>query len=113
ILALLHCIEAQLVDRSLFDDAIKVASEDDSNGPMWPLYLEWASNEWPQHNVIKKLIKNTVIDNMPQEKVRIFDASRLPRVFKGIEKADFTKVTRAIESNISLYEGRDEAEKEF
>jgi Reverse transcriptase (RNA-dependent DNA polymerase) len=108
LVSLLNCVEKDLVSRSMFEAALEICEQDNGNGAMWPLSLEWASRRWPKHQTVSDSLVNEVVKAMGTGGVKVFDHERLTRVFDGVEESARTEVSGAIEHRISLYEDTNE-----
>ena len=73
-----------------------------ANGPLWPLMLEWKSRKWRGHGAIQA--NNPIIARLVESGALIFDATRLPGVFKDIDEEDFETVDKAIEDRPTMYD---------
>jgi len=108
ILALLNCVELNLVDANIFTRAREILSLENAAGPYWPILMEWVTRQWPKFRQLT--IEHDLIAKMSAQDVVIFDAEQLPPVFRDVDEADFGSVEEAIERRISYYE--DDAEDE-
>jgi hypothetical protein len=93
---------------SVFSAVLDRIGKDDADGPMWPVFLEWAGSGWSKHGDVKKLIKSETLLGMADNHVYLFDSSRLTRVFNGIEPSKFSEIPRAIEERVSFYDDDEE-----
>ena len=109
--AVLNCVDAGIADKSIFNSAFELLSQETGNGPMWPVFLEWGSKSWDQHEQVKALVGNEVIQGMSDGGVCIFGSSRLTRVFRDVDRSNFGAVLNAIEKRVSSYDDEDEAEE--
>ncbi|MBF0247273.1 MAG: RNA-directed DNA polymerase [Alphaproteobacteria bacterium] len=102
ILALLNCVELNLVNKSIFKQVLERFSNESAKGHFWPIILEWKSRQWTDHNKIQ--IDDDIIKGMSSKTVTLFDSSQLPAVFDNFDEADFGDVSQAIEARVSQYD---------
>ncbi len=102
ILALLSCVEINLVDRQVFDRAGEAIALENASGTKWPIILQWISRQWPNYRQLN--IENELVEGLSNRNVSIFDHTRLPGSFSDLEIGAFPTVERAIESRSSLYD---------
>ncbi|UQD70485.1 RNA-directed DNA polymerase [Bradyrhizobium japonicum] len=91
--------------------AFDLISGESPDGPMWPVFLEWAGTGWHRHGDVQKLIQNETMRQMALESTFLFDDERLTRVFAGIEESKFGDIPRAIEYRVSSYDTDDDEEE--
>ena len=77
---------------------------------MWPVFLEWKTRRWPQHEQIN--LANATIQGMSASGVYIYDPTILPAVFRNVTEAEFVGVAFAIEPRMSIYDDEDEEDEE-
>lgn len=104
--ALLNCVEDRLVDASVFADAEARINTENDNGRFWPVFLEWKTKNWPEHQRIA--LTNPLIQDLRESGAYIYDRTILPAVFRDIDENDFGTISFAIESRSSLYDDEDE-----
>ncbi|SBV32284.1 protein of unknown function [uncultured Sphingopyxis sp.] len=82
-----------------------------ASGPYWPVFLEWRVRDWPEGVFL--LPDNDLIEELIEQSISIFDAGKLPSVFRDVDENDFGEVDHAIEQR-SSYDGDwdDEEEEE-
>lgn len=102
IVALLSAAHAGLVDRPIFDATKNVIVGEKASGPYWPVFLEWRSRKWPEGADL--VPDNALVDELAAQSISIFDAGRLPSVFRDLDEEDFADVHHAIEES-SSYDG--------
>ncbi|WP_161790503.1 RNA-directed DNA polymerase [Inquilinus limosus] len=105
IVALLNCVELDLVDADIFDEALEVLAGESLCGPYWPVLLEWISRGWPGKSKIA--IDHDVIKEMGNQNVTLFDSGRLPKVFQDVDESNFSDISEAIEKRVSIYDDED------
>lgn len=110
IVALLSCVEIDLVRRPVRKEARDLIANESSSGPYWPLILEWKSQRWYRWDRLQN--DNPLISELAAARVSIFDADRLPSVFDDIDELDFGRVSYAIEERSSQYDDDDEEDDE-
>jgi hypothetical protein len=93
--------------KSLCDAIFDLMSTENSDGSMWPVFLEWAGTGWHRAGDVQKLISNETIKTMSERPVYLFDSDRLTRVFAGIEASKFADIPRAIEFRVSSYDAEE------
>ena len=98
--------------KSIFDAIFQLISTESSEGPMWPVFLEWSSSGWPRNTEVRKLITNDTLKAMYEKRIFSFDEERLPRVFSGIEKSKFSDIAHAIELRVSSYDAAEDDDTE-
>lgn len=108
IISLLGMCQFGLVDDSIFAVAKTALNSETACGPLWPLFLEWKSNGWPEADRLD--LANDLIDEMAASGLSIFDASKLPAVFDDFDEEEFSTVGQAIEARISQYDDDEEEE---
>lgn len=108
VLALLSCVESNLVAPTIFDSALETVTTETASGRSWPLLLEWKSRQWHGHANLN--LANDLIDDLANKNISIFDANRLPSVFDDIDENQFATVERAIEERSSFYDDDEEEE---
>jgi hypothetical protein len=94
--------------KPIFDAIFELISTESSEGPMWPVFLEWSSSGWPRNDEVKQLITNETLKVMSEREVFLFDDERLTRVFSGIEESKFSSIAHAIEFRVSSYDAEDD-----
>lgn len=102
VLALLNCVELDLVDVAVFDGAHEALSLESATGSYWPILMEWVSRRWPGYR--RLTIDQDQIEQMTAQHVVIFDPDRLPLVFEDVDRIDFNLVSEAIERRVSQYD---------
>lgn len=112
VLSLLNCVDSGLADASAFDTAFQIVQQESANGPLWPVFLEWRTRQWPRHAEVGALIENDLIARMATDGVTLFNPEQLTRVFAGIDRLDFASVASAIESRVSLYDDDEDTDDE-
>ena len=110
LVALLHCVNLGLVDRAIFTEALARLETETAAGRMWPVFLEWKTRRWPQHEQIN--LANATIQGMSASGVYIYDPTILPAVFRNVTEAEFVGVAFAIEPRMSIYDDEDEEDEE-
>ena len=106
IVALLHSVNAGLLDENVFENAaVRLATETDV-GRFWPVFLEWKTMQWPLHERIE--VTNNTIEGLSAYGANLYNAATLPAVFHEIEEGDFGEVAFAIESRSRMYEEEEE-----
>ncbi|TWB75996.1 RNA-directed DNA polymerase [Bradyrhizobium sacchari] len=98
--------------KAICEAAFDLISSESSEGPMWPVFLEWAGTGWHRHGDVQKLIQSEAIRQMSLAPVYLFDSNRLTRVFAGIEESKFGDIPRAIEYRVSSYDTEEEEDEE-
>ena len=109
-LALLSCVEEGIVPRRIFETAQEIIATEDANGSYWPLILEWRSKRWPNFRNIGT--GNSLIQDLVNQQVTLFDAERLPAVFQNLTEDEFETVNYAIERRASQYDDEEDEEEE-
>lgn len=102
VLALLNCVELELVDRSIFDQAYDVLYLESATGSYWPILMEWVSRRWRRYRQLN--LDQDQIKEMAAQNVLIFNADRLPPVFEDLDETEFESVSKAIERRVSHYD---------
>lgn len=102
VLALLNCVELNLVDTVVFERAQAVVSLESATGSYWPLLMEWVSRRWPRYR--RLTVDQDQIQQMAENRVVIFNPEQLPLVFEDVDEADFRLVLKAIERRVSQYD---------
>lgn len=90
--------------KSVFEAIFELVRTESSEGPMWPVFLEWSSSGWHRHSDVKKLVANEILKSMIDNQVFLYDNERLTRVFSGVEKSKFSDIVHAIEFRVSSYD---------
>jgi Reverse transcriptase (RNA-dependent DNA polymerase) len=108
--ALLHCVELNLVDTAILNEARELLRQENANGPYWPVMLEWLALDWDGYDQLSA--RNDTIQEMADRGITVFDSDQLPKVFRDVEEEQFNTVSEAIERRVSLYEA-DEGDGEI
>lgn len=106
VMALLSCVEQDLVAPAVFQTAAEIVSNETASGPYWPLLLEWRSRQWA--GSANLTIGNDLIDDIAQQGIALFEPNRLPSVFQDLDENEFGSVTFAIEERSSQYDEDDD-----
>lgn len=109
IVALLSAAHAGLIDQAIFGATENVIMGEGASGPYWPVFLEWRVRHWPEGVFL--LPNNALVEELAAQNISIFDAGRLPSVFKDLNEDDFGEVDHAIEER-SSYDGDGEDDDE-
>ncbi len=104
--ALLNCVALGLVEDEIFETARARLDGETASGRFWPVFLEWTSREWPGHAALN--LGNDIIERLAAENVTIYDAARVPLVFRDVDQDHFKQVGRAIERRSSMYQDEDD-----
>ena len=106
IIALLHSVNAGLLDVKVFENAaVRLETETDS-GRFWPVFLEWKILQWPRHEGIE--ITNNTIAGLSAYGANLYNYAALPAVFHDVEEEEFGGVAFAIENRSRMYEEEEE-----
>ena len=106
IVALLHSVNAGLLDEEAFENAaVRLETETDA-GRFWPVFLEWETMQWPRDKGID--VTSNTIEGLSAHGANLYNASALPAVFHEIEEEDFGEVAFAIENRSRMYEEEEE-----
>jgi hypothetical protein len=95
--------------KRIFDAIFDLMGTENSEGPMWPVFLEWSSSGWHRNSEVKQLITNDTLKAMSEKQVFLFDDERLTRVFSGIEESKFSDILHAIEYRASSYDDEEDS----
>jgi len=112
IVAILNCVEAGLASKSIFNSAFDLLSQENADGPLWPVFLEWGSKNWDRHAEVDALVASELIKTMSKKGACVFGSARLTRVFRGVDEVNFGGILSAIEKRISSYDDEDEKGEE-
>ena len=110
LVALLHCVNAGLVDRVIFSEALARIETETAVGRLWPVFLEWKTRRWPQHEQVN--LANSTIQGLTASGAYIYDPTILLAVFQNVAEAEFAGVAFAIEPRLSIYDDEDEEDQE-
>ncbi|MDO8291082.1 MAG: RNA-directed DNA polymerase [Parvibaculum sp.] len=108
LVALLSAAHVRFAPDDTFDHAANLLSSETANGAYWPVFLEWLARDWRRSGEIRALAANPIILEMADGGTTIFEQGRLPPVFEGVSPDDYRNVLRAIERNVSYYDGDDD-----
>ena len=106
VVALLHSVNAGLLNEDTFEDAEERLSTETDNGRFWPIFLEWKSMQWPRHERIA--VTNHIIEGLSAYGVSLYKVTALPAVFHNLDEVNFGEVEFAIESHSSMYDEDEE-----
>ena len=109
IVALLSAAQIGLVDQEIFEATENLIAVENASGPYWPVFLEWRVRNWPEG--IFLLPRNALIEELIGQNISIFDATRLPSVFRNLDEDHFGEVDHAIEMRSGYDDEGDEEGK--
>lgn len=108
IIALLNCVELNLVDATIFDVVESRITEESDQGRYWPVFLEWKTKSWPHHD--RMTLDNPIMQSLHVSSAYVYDHTILPRVFMDVDEDQYRNISFAIESRSSMYDEEDETE---
>jgi hypothetical protein len=102
IVSILNCVRPGVTKATVFGYARDRIRLESANGAFWPVILEWKTRKWRGHGSVE--MANPIIEKLVGSGALIYDTTRLPNVFKDIEKSDFNAIEKAIEDRPSMYD---------
>lgn len=104
IVSLLNCASTGLLEVDPFPATLELVRQENANGPYWPVFLEWLSRGWHEHQEVRGLADCELLVHMADHGVKMFSPERLPPVFEGVAPDDFRNILSAIERGGSFYD---------